>query len=292
MITIAGRHVRVVDAHVHIFPEEIGKQREAWLVRDRWFHDLYQNPNSRLVTAEDLIESMDAAGVDHSIVCGFPWSDLAHCAYHNDYMAEAVRSWPDRLSWLGISTPGAVGDDALAASCFERGAAGLGEFNADAQGFQWSVPRTFERIAATAIAHGRPVMIHASEPVGHEYPGKGRATPGEIAVLASEFPDLAIVAAHWGGGLLFYELMPTARPVLANIAYDTSATTYLYDHQIFDHAVRIGLRNKVLFASDYPVLGQFRLVRKMETVDWTDPVALELIMHGNAERIYGLETPK
>jgi hypothetical protein len=69
VIELAGGSVYVVDAHVHIFPDEVGRDRAAWLLRDGWFHALYRNPKARLATAEDLIESMYLAGVDHSIVC-------------------------------------------------------------------------------------------------------------------------------------------------------------------------------------------------------------------------------
>ncbi len=122
MIKINGRDVRVIDAHVHIFPEDVGRDREAWLLRDTWFAQLYANPASRLSTAEDLIASMDAAGVDHSIACGFPWADNAHCRYHNEYMASAARKYPDRISWLGIVTPGGVDDVRFADDCFRTGA--------------------------------------------------------------------------------------------------------------------------------------------------------------------------
>jgi hypothetical protein len=65
MITVAGKAIMVVDAHVHVFPDDVGRDRAGWLVRDGWFRALYQNPKARLATVEDLIASMDAASVDH-----------------------------------------------------------------------------------------------------------------------------------------------------------------------------------------------------------------------------------
>src|SRR5688572_20892818 len=117
MIKIGERRVRVVDAHVHIFPDEIGTSREEWLLRDDWFRELYENPASILASAELLISSMDSAGVDHSILCGFPWADHEHCQYHNEYMRDSVARYPDRLSWLGIVTPGDMAVE-MASWCF------------------------------------------------------------------------------------------------------------------------------------------------------------------------------
>jgi uncharacterized protein len=278
----------VVDAHVHIFPDDVERDRAEWLLRDGWFNALYQNPKARLATAEDLIESMDMAGVDHSIVCGFPWSDDAHCTFHNDYMADAARRFPDRISWLAIVAPGNHAGRS-AESCLSAGAVGIGELNADAQGFVWTETTLLAPIFEAAQSFDRPIMVHASEPLGHDYPGKGRATPDQLLALAEAFPELRIVAAHWGGGLPFFELMPEVRRMLANVAYDSAATTYLYEHTVFEHAMRICGSAKVIFASDYPVLRQDRLLARMAGTEWPSIDVARMVMGGNAVRIYALE---
>ena len=288
MIEIAGRQVRVIDSHVHVFPDEIGAARADWLLRDRWFRELYENPKSRLATVEDLIESMDVAGVDRSFLCGFPWADRQHCQFHNEYMAESVRRFPDRLSWLGVIAPG---DHAVRSAewCFGHGAIGIGELNADAQGIRWSSCQQMAPLANLCIELGRPWLVHASEPVGHRYPGKGLATPEEINALAIAFPELRIVAAHWGGGLPFYELMPRVRAQLDRVVYDSAATTYLYDFQVFRQALDIVGPAKVLFASDYPVLRQDRLLERLAGLEWGEAEA-DAVFYKSATDFFGLET--
>ena len=289
-MTLDGETVTVVDAHVHIFPDDIGRDRARWLLRDHWFNALYENPAAQLATVDDLIASMDASGVDRAIVCGFPWSDAAHCEYQNQYMAEAVRLFPDRLSWLAIVAPGDDAAGHMAERCLESGASGIGELNADAQGFSCSDTGSLEPIARVAQSHGKPLLVHASEPLGHAYPGKGQATPDQILDLAAAFPELKIVAAHWGGGLPFFELMPEVRAMAGLVAYDSAATTYLYDHAVFEHVTRICGPEKVIFASDYPVLRQDRLIKRMANVNWTSLEIARLVMGGNASRVYGLAT--
>lgn len=282
--------MRIVDAHVHIFPEEIVQYRERFLERDEWFRQLYESPRARLATMHDLIESMDGCGIDLSVVCGFPWRDPGLCHFHNDYMREATRIFSDRIAWLAIISP--ITGDVAAKSldeAFGSGARGVGELNADAQGFELDQPSMFEAIAEVCILHDRPAMFHLSEPVGHDYPGKGASTPAKLLRLLAAFPDLRVVAAHWGGGLPFYELMPEIRQTTVNLAYDSAASTYLYDHRIFETVTELVGEERVLWASDYPVLKQGPLLKKAQNRPWSTESVLPKVFGENAIRIYGLE---
>jgi predicted TIM-barrel fold metal-dependent hydrolase len=231
---------------------------------------------------------MAAAGIARSIVCGFPWRDLGICRAHNDYLSEAARNAGGALAWLGIVPPGGGADAAReAARAFELGASGLGELNADAQGFDLTGAGTFAAVAEICQAVARPVMLHTSEPVGHAYPGKGTATPEKILRFVATFPELPVVLAHWGGGLPFYELMPEVKSVLQNVVYDCSASTYLYRFDIFPVAAQIVGAERVLFGSDFPVLGQSRFLRRVLASGLSSD-ALPAVLSDNAGRVYGL----
>jgi predicted TIM-barrel fold metal-dependent hydrolase len=130
-------------------------------------------------------------------------------------------------------------------------------------------------------------MLHSTEPIGHLYPGKGAATPERIFVWLSAYPSQPVVLAHWGGGLPFYELMPEVRAVTHQVAYDSAATTYLYNHAVFPHVVSLVGQDRVLFGSDYPILRQDRLTRRVAR-QIEDDTTLDMIYAGNADRIYGL----
>ena len=281
--------MRIVDAHVHIFPEEIVQYRERFLERDAWFRQLYAAPRARLATAADLISSMDDCGVELSIACGFPWQDPALCEYHNAYMLESARMFPGRIAWLAIVSPVARNAPAMLEEAFDAGARGVGELNADAQGFELDRPDQLEAIAQVCIVRDKPAMFHLSEPVGHDYPGKGASTPAKLLTLLAAFPDLHLVAAHWGGGLPFYELMPEVRQATVNVAYDSAASTYLYDHRVFETVTALAGENRVLWASDYPVLKQGPLLKKTQLRPWSTESALPKILGENAIAVYGLE---
>jgi len=280
----------VIDAHVHIFPDEIVQHRERFVARDGWFAQLYSPERARLATMYDLVESMNVAGIDLSVACGFPWLDQGLCSYHNDYMYEAARTYPDRIAWLAIASPTAgEGASQSLEDAFDNGASGLGELNADAQGFDLDAPAQLSGLVEVCQSRQKPVMLHASEPIGHHYPGKGVSTPDKLLRLLEAFPDLRVVAAHWGGGLPFYELMPEVRTAAINMAYDSAASTYLYDHRVFETVIALVGHDRVLFASDFPVLKQGPLLNKLRDRPGLSEFALTSILGENAVRIYSLE---
>jgi predicted TIM-barrel fold metal-dependent hydrolase len=279
---------RIIDAHTHIFPPDVVARREAYHSRDAWFSLCYENPKLLLASPDDLIASMDEAGIEKSIACGFPWADPGICREHNDWMAEACRAHPDRLAFLAIVAPHQPGAAAEAERAFGLGAAGIGELNADAQGFDLTAPATVRELMALCHDLQKPVMLHSTEPIGHVYPGKGSATPERLVVWLSAYPAQPVVLAHWGGGLPFYELMPEVRAVTHFVAYDSAATTYLYNHAVFQHVIRLVGGERVLFGSDYPILRQDRLVRRVAR-QIEDEDTLAQVYAGNASRIYGLD---
>ena len=173
---------RIVDAHTHIFPPDVVSRREAYHSRDAWFSLCYENPKLLLASPDDLIASMDDAGIQTSIACGFPWADPGLCREHNDWMAEACRAHPGRITFMAIVAPHLPGAADEAERAFSLGAVGIGELNADAQGFDLTVPGDITELMALCHDLKKPVMLHSTEPIGHLYPGKGAATPERLFV--------------------------------------------------------------------------------------------------------------
>jgi predicted TIM-barrel fold metal-dependent hydrolase len=277
-----------VDAHTHAFWPDVVAGREAYLPREQWFCDLYTNPKARLASVDELLLSMDEAGIAQSVVCGFPWRDLGLCRAHNDYLADGCRESGGRLAWLAIVPPAA---DAAAVREAERafglGAVGLGELNPDAQGFDLRETGTLAEVMELCTVEDRPVMLHTSEPVGHSYPGKGYSTPDRLLGFLEAFPALRVVLAHWGGGLPFYELMPEVAATAANAVYDSAASTYLYRFEVFRTVLDVVGPERVLFASDYPVLRQDRFLSRV-LASGLRPEEVAPVLGGNARRVYGL----
>jgi predicted TIM-barrel fold metal-dependent hydrolase len=289
---------RLVDAHVHIFPEEIIRGREAYLELDDWFGLLYGSPDARMVTADDVVAQMDDAGVEMSVVFGFAFRDQGLCRMVNDYVIEAVTRHPGRLVGLACVSPEAPGAAGELERCLDLGLRGCGELMPDGQDFgrAWGAGggawgrgarphRGLAAVAGCLEGRGLPLLLHANEPVGHHYPGKGDFTPEACFGLADAFPELAIVLAHMGGGLFLYELMPEVRAVLGHVYYDTSAVPYLYGPEVYSVAVSCVGQEKIIFGSDYPLLPPGRY---WDGLDRLDPDARSAVYAGNARKVFSL----
>jgi predicted TIM-barrel fold metal-dependent hydrolase len=277
----------IIDFHTHIFPPEVLTNREAYLQKDAWFTECYTNPRARAVGCDTLVASMDEAGIDKSVVCGFSWGDHDLCVYHNDYIIESVRRYPERLIGFAIVQPNDRRAVAELERCAAAGLRGAGELNADAQTIDLL---DFSRIAPfvnTLDELGLPLLLHASEPVGHTYPGKGSASPDILYRFISHFPDLKLVCAHWGGGLPFYELMPEVAAATSNVYYDTAASSLLYQARIFGLVPAIVGANKVLFGTDYPILKQTKLLNQVRELR-LDPTITASILGTNAQRLLNI----
>jgi predicted TIM-barrel fold metal-dependent hydrolase len=279
----------VVDAHTHAFPPEWVADRVNHCRRDRWFGDLYEAPSAKMIDAVELMSAMDGAGVALAIVCGWPWLDPGLCREHNDYLAAASRASMGRLAWLGIVAPASPDAAHETERCLALGASGIGELNADAQGVDIVQPGLLADVANVLIAADRPLLLHASEPVGHRYPGKGTATPDRLLTFLAANPDLRVVLAHWGGGLPFYELMPEAAALTQNVAYDTAASSYLYRPGVFRTVLDIAGRERVLWASDHPVLGMGKFLERTRQLTAIRSDERTLLMGDNARRVYRLD---
>jgi len=277
--------VPIIDFHTHIFPPEIIAARADFLARDRWFGELYTHPKARMSTADDLVQAMDGAGVDWSVVFGFAWTDPGLCQAGNDYVLEAVARFPDRLFGFAQVNPASSAAQEELERCLALGLSGVGELMPDGQGYGFE-DKCLDDLVEQAGFWQVPVLIHAGEPIGHRYPGKSRGTLEPFYELALRHPGAALVAAHWGGGLLFFELMPEVREGLRSVYYDTAASPYLYRDDIFNVASAIAA-DKILFGTDYPLLAHSPFLERVRNTGMPEPV-LDLVLGGNAARLLGI----
>lgn len=254
----------IIDCHTHIFPGEIRDHREAFCEKDEGFSSIYRNPKAGVAMAEDLIASMDASGVDRSVICGFPWERKDLCALHNEYLLESASRYPDRLIpfvSLQFSDPDWSGKELE--ESLGKGAKGVGEaafyrHEMTLQDIEWMKP-VLKRMEDLGI----PFLLHVNETIGHPYPGKGITPLERFHELISLFPNLSFWLAHWGGGLLFYELMPEVGKVMTHVYYDTAASPFLYSKKIYSIARQILGPERVLFGTDFPLLSPQRYFKEL-----------------------------
>ena len=277
----------IIDSHVHIFPEKIKQDRSNYFNNEPEFKLLYDSPKARICTIDDLIASMNTFQVDMSIICGFPWRTPELTKQNNDIVIEAVRKYPNRIKGLACFDAAWDGAADETRRGIDAGLCGAGELAFYLSGIDTTALTALDPVMAVLRDMGNlPCMIHTNEPVGHYYPGKTPITLEQIYTLAKTFPDNKIILAHWGGGILFYNIMKKeTKTVLKNIWYDTAASPFLYDSQIYDIAVDAGVADKVLFGTDFPLLMPDRYYKDIDASNIT-PLQKEHILGNNAALLF------
>ena len=277
----------VIDAHTHILPPSFPGRIAELRRRDRTMAALFARGGAKMATAEELVAAMDAAGVDAAVAAGYGWTDAGVARESNDYILESAARFPGRILPFCSVNP-AWGADTVAEieRCAAAGAVGVGELHLSTQGVR--VPDG-EGLAETMDAARRlrlPVLVHGSEPVGHLYDGKGDTGPERLLAMAEAYPDNVLLFAHWGGGLPFYALMPEVRAALRNVYFDSAATLLLYGGDVFSVAAQSAGIDRILFASDYPLLDQAKVMAQAQAALGAQA---HQALHANAARLFGIE---
>lgn len=274
----------VIDFHTHVFHPDIIDQRTQYL-EDRHFSLLYNDPRSKMVDHAMLLRSMDAGSIDASVIMGFPWTSEKLCETQNRYFSTLHELSGTRLYPYG-SIPAIIGIDTISwtQEIKRLGLYGVGEVAFYSEGLNDRNTRFLESLIDSSARCGLPICIHVNEPVGHSYPGKYPPSFENLFSLIRNQPEATIILAHWGGGLLFYELMPEITKAFARVFYDTAASPFLYNERIFTVARDILGSEKILFGSDFPLIRPSRYLESIRRV-LQSPHDIEKVCCGNAQRI-------
>jgi predicted TIM-barrel fold metal-dependent hydrolase len=274
-----------IDFHTHVFSPEIKNNREKYVTSDTFFASLYSNPKAKIADSDDLINIMDSEEIDKSVILNISWQKTENYKRNNDYILESISRFPQRL--IGFCTiPLEVPDLALKEieRCLKCGIKGVGEIRPVANLLKNI--SLLEPILNHIIENDLILLTHTSEPVGHNYPGKGDITPELIYDLIVKFPNLKLVCSHWGGGLPFYALMPEVKKALSGVYFDTAASPFLYSPQIYSIVGHLVGWENILFGTDYPLLTSERFIKELNTLTLPDR-AKTLILGENACRLLG-----
>ncbi|MEK7248638.1 MAG: amidohydrolase family protein, partial [Chloroflexota bacterium] len=263
----------IIDFHTHIFPPEVRDNREEYIRRDTTFAEMYSDPRAQIATAEDLLASMERAGVDISVALGFAWQEHDLIVRHNEYLFEAAAQSDGVLipfTSINMLDPRAERE---IDRCAADGVRGVGELRPDNQGWKLA-GEAGERLAALARRHNLILMFHVTEPEGHEYPGRSGCDMEVFSAFAARNSDLRIIGAHLGGDL--YRRQPDP----PNVYVDTAAQVFLYREAAAETAMRAVPPGRLLFASDAPLIRQVRQIDEIRSV-FHDPEERAAILGGN-----------
>jgi predicted TIM-barrel fold metal-dependent hydrolase len=295
----------IIDAHAHVFPPGIIDRRAELLADEPAFAEIYADPAAKMATVDDVLASMDDAGVDRTVIVNFAWHAEALVDETNDYIIEqAARTGGRLIPFVSVyfgENAGAHGraetDDAPAVARSDvrskirklatAGARGIGELRPENSGYNLGNSDEADLLAWAAAAFDLPILVHASEPVGHTYPGKRGLALDALYAFARAQSGVTIIAAHWGGGMPFYALMPDVREALESMYFDTAASHLLYTPEIYRRVIDVVGAEKILWASDFPLTTQRQALERTRDAGLTDG-QLSAITGGNVARLLSL----
>ena len=277
--------MKIIDFHTHIFPPRLVQDRSSFL-EDEQLYCIYREERARLATLEDLLGYMDEEGVNGAVAMGFTWQIPRYAELHNRYLAEAQENGRKKIWSFGSIAlePGTIQNQVK--MIHEMGLAGIGEISFYREGMKGKSPEILATVLAEGCRYNLPVCIHVNEPVGHLYSGKYSPDIEMLYQIITQYREIPVILSHWGGGLLFYELMKEVQRDLSHVYYDMAATPFLYNEKIYRLAVDICGGEKLLFGTDFPLLRTGRYIDPIERMV-TDPETRNFILHKNAFRILG-----
>jgi len=278
----------IIDFHTHVLPPQIKNNRSRYVARDNAFAQIYSGDKVNIAVAEDLIRSMDKDGVDISVIVNYSWTTHEMCVETNDYILESIARYPKRL--IGFCAVNSLVDDTSLEEierCVRGGIKGVGELRPDTPALDYTKKNIIKPFTDMVKKHQLVVLTHASDPVGHVYPGKGAATPAVLEKFISHFADSPVVCAHWGGGLPFYTLMPEVQQALENVYYDTAISPFLYRPDIYLQISQLIGADRILFGTDFPVIAQSRILDEIKASGLPEE-KMEEILCSNARRLLGV----
>lgn len=232
-------HFPVIDVHAHVFPKKI--LAKAVSAISTFYDDLPMNADGSL---ELLKSRMKESGVRKTIIFTTATAKNQVTSIH-EYIHMLQEDSDGRLIGFGTLHPDMTETeiDEEIRNILRLGLRGI-KLHPD---FQHIAADSSAVFSMAEKAQGRlPLLIHAGD---YRY---GFSHPDQIRRLALAYPDLTVIAAHFGGWSQWNQ-SPDQLAGLPNVYVDTSSSlAFLSENKVRELIHRFG-DDHVLFGSDYPM---------------------------------------
>ena len=276
----------IIDVHSHWgtkrgYPlqteEELAQQRATW------------NSEPAYVSEAEMAQYFRDSGVKAILDFGFAkFHPLGEMQALHDYAFETERAHRDVILGHWIHVDPKMGEDGVRElrRCIDRRIGFLGFAVSSSLTPPASDPG-FDPYYRLCIEAGIPVLIFVGTTgLGAGLPGGGgvildHCHPRHLDWVAATYPKLKIVAARPG--------WPWQTETIAvlmhkrNIWYELHGWSPKYHAPELKHDIPRRLKDRILFAADYPLFTYERLVRDWRAEGYPEDV-LENLFHRNAER--------
>ena len=260
----------LIDIHTHIYPDKIAR-KAADSVRD--FYDL-EGSLQMDGTVDMLLKRGAEAGISHFVV--LPVSNgPTHVRSINNFILEQTKTHDN---FIGFGTVHAamdsIGDEVD--WILSAGLKGI-KMHPDSQRFNIDDERLFP--VYDAIRGRIPVLLHMGDQ-RYDF-----SHPARLRKVLAQFPDLKVIAAHFGG----YSMFETARENLedTDCVFDiSSAMMFMQPGEAEGYINRYGAE-RMAYGTDYPLWDPVTEVQRFRRLKLTGE-QFDQISYKTAQRILNL----
>ncbi|MFP4194095.1 MAG: amidohydrolase family protein [Desulfosalsimonas sp.] len=240
---VPGGLPRVIDTHVHVFPEGIFSALWKWFDAHAW-------PIRYRMNAHDLISFLLERGVSHVVAMQYAHKPgIAEGL--NRFMTDLCAAYQDRLTGLAAVFPGEPDAAGIVGRAFEAGLAGV-KLHAHVQCFDLN-STSMDEIYRTCSDAQKPLVVHAGrEPKSPAYACDPYDICGvdKIARVLDSYPELKLCVPHLGADEFkdYAGLIESAD----NLWLDTAMA--VTDYLPLENSVALSQMraDRIMYGSDFP----------------------------------------
>jgi predicted TIM-barrel fold metal-dependent hydrolase len=225
------------------------------------------------ISLQEMLDTMDRCGVEKSVLS-------LRAENPSEYVLSFVRARPDRFVLAAYVDP-------------RRGMTALRALQAVVKNepvvlarvvpFMINLPpddKVYYPVYAKCVELGLPISVNTGIP-GPPAPGKCQ-DPIYLDEVCLFFPELKLIMAH--GADPWWQVAIRLMIKYRNLYLMTSAYAPRYFPPELIHFMNTRGQDKILFASDHPVLSMERCITEAQALDLREGV-LEKFLYGNAHRV-------
>jgi len=271
---------RVVDAHVHLFPDAVFAALWRWFEANAW-------PVRYRLRTPEVLDFLLARGVDRIVALHYAHRPGVARAM-NAHVADACRREP-RVTGLATVYPGEAGAVAILEEAFALGLKGV-KLHPHVQGLAPDADPLHEVYEACA-RRGLPAVVHAGrEPRSEAYPVDPHAicSAERTARVLRDHPRLRLCVPHLGADE--FEAYARLLERHDNLWLDTTMMLADYFPYLEPRDLVRRRPDRVMYGTDFPNLPYAwdRELRRVVAMG-LDDADLARVLGGNARAFFGIE---
>ncbi len=264
------KYSKIIDAHAHIFPPKIA-EKASGSIGNYYGMKMFADG-----TIEELLKNGSQINVSKYLVHSTA-TKVEQIKTINDFIEEAVNKYD---CFIGFGTLHPLMEDIKQEvdRIISMGLKGV-KLHPEFQNFNIDDENMLP--VYSALEGRLPILMHTGDSM------KTSSSPERMAKILDMFPNLVVIAAHFGG----YDMWEESIKHLVgrkNVYFDSSSSLFKIDYDIALKIIKDHGTDKILFGTDYPMWSHAKELERFEKLGLSDEEC-EMILHKNAEKLLGLE---